>query len=222
LTALHRESALASVLSAMGEDAAASRVTEPGDAARAGDGDGEREILAALDRGDRDRALTALMRELGAPVFRYCRQLVGDRALAEDVHQVVFADAYEHFGTFERRSSLRSWIFTIAHHRCLDVIKARRRWRERFASEASAPEAVHPEPPVDEHLGATTLGRGVADCLQRLQPHVRMAVMLRYQEGFACDEIARMSRERAGTVQARIARAMPLLRQCLEDKGLVP
>jgi RNA polymerase sigma-70 factor, ECF subfamily len=185
-------------------------------------GEGEAEVLAALDGGDHDRALTALMRTLGAPVYRYCRQLIGDRALAEDVQQVVFAQAYEHLATFERRSTVRAWIFTIAHNRCLDVLKAERRWSRRFTPEDEAPEPSHPDPPVDERLGATTTGQAVADCLQRLEPHVRMAVMLRYQEGLAYDDIARISRERAGTVQARVARAMPLLRQCLERKGVAP
>jgi RNA polymerase sigma factor (sigma-70 family) len=177
-------------------------------------------VIGALDRRDLDRALELVMRELGAPVHRYCRQLVGDPAVADDVHQMVFAQAYEHFDGFERRASVRSWIFAIAHHRCLDALKSQRRWRRRFAANDDAPEPTSPEAPADEQLGAGALGRAVSDCLQRLAPHIRMAVVLRYQEGFAYDEIARVARDRPGTIQARVARAMPLLRRCLEDKGL--
>ena len=91
------------------------------------DPDPEAEILAALARGDRRGALALLVRDLGAPVYRYCRQMVEDDAIADDVQQTVFAQVYEHLGTFERRASIRSWVFTIAHHRGLDALKASRR-----------------------------------------------------------------------------------------------
>lgn len=182
----------------------------------------EADVLGALDRGDLDHALDLVMRELGAPVHRYCRQLLGDPALADDVLQMVFARVYERFDRFERRSSVRSWIFAIAHHRCLDAIKARRRWDRRFTSAQDTAEPTSPEPPPDERLGQGALDRAIADCLARLEPHIRMAVVLRYQEGFPYDEIAEIARERPGTVQARVARAMPALRRCLEGKGLTP
>jgi RNA polymerase sigma-70 factor (ECF subfamily) len=187
-----------------------------------GDEGFEVEALAALDRRDRDAALTILMRALGGPVFRYCRQLLGDPAVADDVLQVVFAQAYEHLGGFERRSTLRSWIFTIAHHRCLDVLKARKRWEQRFTPEDAAPEPASGDATADERISARGVGAAVTDCLQRLEPHVRMAVLLRYQEGLAYDDIAKITSERAGTMQARVARAMPLLRRCLEQKGVTP
>ena len=182
----------------------------------------EAAVLGALDDRDHDRALTLVMRELGAPVYRYCRQLVADPAIADDVHQTVFAQAYQHLGDFERRSSVRSWIFAIAHHRCLDAVKTRRRWDRRFTAEADGPEAASAEAPADEQLGAGAVGRAINDCLQHLPPHIRMAVVLRYQEGFPYDEIARIARDRPGTVQARVARAIPALRRCLEGKGVAP
>lgn len=182
----------------------------------------EAHVLGALDRGDRDDALTALMREFGAPVYRYCRQLLGDATIAEDAHQMVFAQAYEHFATFQRRSSVRAWLLTIAHHRCLDVIKARQRFDKRFSLEGEAPERAHPTPSAEAHLAAAALARAVEDCLAQLPPHVRMAVVLRYREGFPYDEIAQICGERAGTVQARVARAMPQLRRCLEAKEAAP
>ncbi len=57
-------------------------------------------------------------------------------------------------------------------------------------------------------------------CLQALDTGVRVAVLLRYEEGLAYEEIARMSRELAATIQARVARALPRLRECLESKGV--
>jgi DNA-directed RNA polymerase specialized sigma24 family protein len=45
-------------------------------------------------------------------------------------------------------------------------------------------------------------------------------VLLRFEEGLAYPEIARMSGEEPATIQARVARALPSLRECVEQKGL--
>jgi DNA-directed RNA polymerase specialized sigma24 family protein len=42
--------------------------------------------------------------------------------------------------------------------------------------------------------------------------------LLRFQEGFTFEEMSRMSEERAGTLQQRVARAMPVLRACIEKR----
>ena len=63
----------------------------------------------------------------------------------------------------------------------------------------------------------------VARCkigLEKLEPHVRIAVVLRYQEGFSYEQMAQICHEKPATLQARVARAMPLLRRCLENKGV--
>ena len=49
-----------------------------------------------------------------------------------------------------------------------------------------------------------------------LAPRVRTAVLLRYQQGLSYPEIARLSNEKAPALQVRVARALPLLRRCLE------
>jgi RNA polymerase sigma-70 factor (ECF subfamily) len=43
-----------------------------------------------------------------------------------------------------------------------------------------------------------------------------MAVVLRYQQGFSFEEMAEVLNEKAGTLQARVMRAMPILRKCIE------
>jgi RNA polymerase sigma-70 factor (ECF subfamily) len=45
-----------------------------------------------------------------------------------------------------------------------------------------------------------------------------MAVLLRYQEGFSFEEMGRICRERPGTLQQRVARALPVLRACIEKR----
>jgi DNA-directed RNA polymerase specialized sigma24 family protein len=46
--------------------------------------------------------------------------------------------------------------------------------------------------------------------------------VLRYVQNFSYEEMAVICGEKAGTLQARVARSMPLLQKCLEAKGVTP
>ncbi len=181
----------------------------------------ETAALAAIDAGDYKVALTRLMQAYGVELYRYCRQMVGNDGLADDVHQTVFVQAYEDLRNFSRRSSLRAWLYGIARHRCLDALKMGQRWGKRFTFTQPA-DVVDETPLADERLKSRALSRVLERCLQKLAPHIRMAVLLRYQEGISYEEMADICRERPATLQARVARALPALRSCVANADEAP
>jgi RNA polymerase sigma-70 factor (ECF subfamily) len=184
--------------------------------------DVERAALAALDRADREAALTLLMRAYGAPLYRYCRRMVEDEELAQDAHQMSFVQAYEGLAGFSRRSSLRTWLFGIARHRCLDAIKIERRRRKRFGRLDEAGDRAAGGGGPAEGLASRALEAALAACIRELAPRIRAALLLRFQQGLSYVQIAVLTGERAPALQARVARALPVLRRCLEERGLVP
>jgi RNA polymerase sigma-70 factor (ECF subfamily) len=146
--------------------------------------------------------------------------MLRDRTLADDVHQSVFIDAFESMNSFQGRSSWRVWLYGIARHRCLDAAKVRRRWFQRFSLVPDAgQDDPDPEERGDDRLHAAQRARVLLDCLRQLPGHVRVAVLLRYEQGLSYEEIGAASRERPTTVQARVARALPVLRDCVTGKG---
>jgi RNA polymerase sigma-70 factor, ECF subfamily len=184
--------------------------------------DPEQEVLASLDRADYDAALAVLMRAYGAAVYRYCRQMVGDEHMAEEVHQMTFVQAHEGLPRFARRSSLRTWLFGIARHRSLDLLKIDRRRRKRFEPIDEVPDLPEPGRGVEDRLAERSRAQALESCLRRLAPRARTAVLLRFQQGLSYPEIARLSNEKAPALQVRVARALPVLRRCLEEKGMAP
>jgi RNA polymerase sigma factor (sigma-70 family) len=184
--------------------------------------DPERAALAALDRGSSDDALALLMREYGTAVYRYCRQMMVDEDLAQEVQQMTFVQAHEGLARFARRSSLRSWLFGIARHRCLDHLKMHRRRYKRFGPIEEASDLPEPGGSAEDRLSERSVARVLESCLRGLAPRVRTAVLLRYQQGLSYPEIARLSNEKAPALQVRVARALPLLRRCLEERGVAP
>jgi RNA polymerase sigma-70 factor (ECF subfamily) len=183
---------------------------------------GEGDILSAMERGDHTAALRLLMQEYGAAVHRYCRQLVDDADLADEAHQTTFVQAYEGLGRFAGRSSLRTWLFGIAHHRCLDLLKISRRRQKRFLLMDELPDRPAPAETVEDRLAGRVRISALGQCLRQLAPRVRAAVLLRFQQGLTYEEMARLEGDRPATLQARVVRALPVLRRCLESKGAAP
>ena len=184
------------------------------------DDDPDRDILLLIPRardGDLAPALRLLMRRHGTAVYRFCREQLHDATLADDVHQQIFIEAHRDLPRFGGRSILRTWLFGIARHRVLDAAKSRRRAAAHIEEDDSA-DAPDPGPPPGEQLDEARVHQALVGCLARLGEHVRAALLLRYQQGFTFDEMSEACDEKPGTLQARVVRALPILRACIESR----
>lgn len=189
-----------------------SQVAHGDDAARDLD---EIDVLDALAGGDFRRALTLLMRRHGVRIYRYALAMTNDSHLADEIRQQVFVDAFRDMKTFRGQAQIRAWLFGIARHRCLDATKAKRRWLRRYKHEPPAVQIAEDCEP-DREIDRSHLAKIVAFCLQKLAPAVHEAVVLRYHQDLSYSEVASLVGDRAGTVQQRVARALPLLRRCVD------
>jgi RNA polymerase sigma factor (sigma-70 family) len=181
--------------------------------------DDESEVLALVAAGDRDGALRRLMDVHGEALYRFCSQMVGDQVPVDDLHQTIFLDAHRDLRRFSGRSSVKAWLYAIARHRCLDALKGRRRWLRRFQLGTVLPEVHSDVASPEEQLVARSGRVGLERCLGELAVQSRMAVLLRFQQELEYPEMAALSGEKAATLQMRVARALPVLRQCLERGG---
>jgi RNA polymerase sigma-70 factor (ECF subfamily) len=175
--------------------------------------------LRAWSQRDRRTVVAELMREHGDVVFGFCLRLVRVRALADDLLQQVFLQAYRDLDQFEGRSSPRAWLIGIASHRCLDALRAQQR-RSTVIDDDQAIFALEDRAPgPDERVDRMRLSAALEGCLQRLSAALRATVLLRFQTGATYEELAVSLAATADTLQMRVARALPILRRCLEQKG---
>lgn len=175
------------------------------------------DVLELIAAGDTRGALRRLMLRHGDTVYRYCSQALGDPELAEDVRQQVFIEAFRDLPKFSGRSSLRTWLFSIARHRVLDAVRRRRR------SEARVQEREHAElatmgDPRPTPAEALELRQTLEASLAALGDDERITVLLRFQLGFSFQEIAELCGASPGAHHARVARALPQLRQRIQAR----
>jgi len=184
--------------------------------------DPDSDVIGLVAHGDMTGALRRLMERHGTAVYRYCREALRDRTLAEDVHQDVFIAAFRDLPKFSQRSTVRTWLYAIARHRVLDAIKSRRRAQSHIERD-DATHVPDRRPAAGERLDDARLHEALIDCLHRQPPHLLAALLLRFQQKFTFEEMAEVCHEKPGTLQAQVARAMPVLRTCIEARtGGVP
>lgn len=173
---------------------------------------------ASSSASDRRAAIVELMRAHGDAVLGFCIRVLRDRALAEEVRQQTFLEAFRDFDRFGDRSSRRAWLFGIASHRCLDVIRKRRPgWIE--SDDDALINSHDPGSGPREQLEHAQLTAALEDCMKSLPPEVRMTVLMRFQTDLSYEQLAVQLATRPEALQMRVTRALSKLRRCLESKG---
>lgn len=86
----------------------------------------ETELLTAAREGDQD-AYASLVAPHRAALHAHCYRMLGSVPDAEDALQEALLRAWRGLPRFEGRSSLRSWLYTIATNACLRAIERRPR-----------------------------------------------------------------------------------------------
>jgi RNA polymerase sigma-70 factor (TIGR02960 family) len=99
--------------------------------------------LIARARGGDGEAFRALTEPHHRELLVHCYRMLGSFQDAEDVLQDTLLAAWQGFGGFEGRASLRTWLYRIATNRCLN---ARRAASRRPTMEWDMPKVEPPEP----------------------------------------------------------------------------
>jgi RNA polymerase sigma-70 factor, ECF subfamily len=173
-----------------------------------------------LARGDLRGAVEALLETEGDAVYGFCFHILRDATAAQDMFQQVFLEVHRDIGTYRGGSTLKTWLLSIARHRCTDLTKSDRRRRQRIEANDEA-MVEFPDPSCEPHdrLDHTRLAEALQDCLMGLSEDARAAVLLRYQLDMSYEEMAEALDIKADTLCTRVSRAMPALKKCLERKG---
>jgi RNA polymerase sigma factor (sigma-70 family) len=77
-------------------------------------------LVAAAQQGDRD-ALTQVIERHRAWIYNIAVRMLGIPAAAEDATQEIFMKVLRQIGTFEGRSSFRTWLYRVAFHHLLNT-----------------------------------------------------------------------------------------------------
>jgi RNA polymerase sigma-70 factor, ECF subfamily len=160
-----------------------------------------------------------LLRRYQLPLFTYVSELTGDRQASLDIVQETFVNAVRHIGTLRDPEKFGSWLFGIAHQKC--VQRWRRQARETAALEemATIPEAAISDDPADLLIRKEREVEFLA-LLNRLPPPQRSTLLLYFLEQFSIEEIATITGTPEGTVKSRLHYAKSAFRKLFEEEQI--
>src|SRR6478609_4688374 len=81
-------------------------------------------LIAQIAKGDK-LALKLLYGRHHVKVYRFALRLMNDEAAAEDVVSDVFLAVWRRAGRFEGRAQVSTWLFGIARHKVLSLLRKR-------------------------------------------------------------------------------------------------
>ena len=190
----------------------------------------ERELLDAARRGDED-AFGRLVEPHRGLLDAHCYRMLGSLDDAEDAVQDALLRAWRALARFEGRSSLRTWLYTIATNVCLKAIERRPKLvlpvdygPATDPHEGTAPplvESVWIEPYPDQRLGLAEALAGpearyeqresvelaFIAALQLLPARQRAVLILRDVLGFSARETAAVLETTPVSIDSALQRA---------------
>jgi RNA polymerase sigma-70 factor (ECF subfamily) len=157
----------------------------------------------ALDADAYGQLLTPLLPRASG----YARSLLGGRADAEDAVQQAALRGLERLHAYEPSRSFSGWWFTLLHHSCIDLLRARRRTTTLEAAESATARTADG----DGALAWDELARGLA----ALDPDHERILRLRYFGGLAYADLGEALGIPPGTVMSRLHAARQRLAEIL-------
>jgi RNA polymerase sigma-70 factor, ECF subfamily len=169
-------------------------------------------LVERIAAGDK-LAMQALFARHRTPVYRWLLRFVSNETLAEDLLSEVFLDVWLQAGRFEGRSSVSTWLMSIARFKALSA------WRRRVDSELNEKiEATVPDSADDPEAALQKKSRGelLRQALTRLSPEHREIIDLVYYHEKSVDECAAILGISAATVKTRMFYARKKLGELVE------
>jgi len=174
------------------------------------------ELIARVLANDDRHAFGELVRQHQAALRGFLRRLTGgQQALADDLAQEAFLEAYRSLARFNGESTFGTWLHGIAYNR---FRSARRRQREtvEWTDEAEMANAMAGgEMSVPAASATVDLQQDLAGALARLSTDEQAAIHLCYVEGLTHEEAARVLGCPLGTLKTHVLRAKDKLRAIL-------
>ena len=172
-------------------------------------------------RGGDERAFARLIAPFRRELRAHCYRMAGSLHDADDLLQESLLRAWRGLTGFEGRASLRTWLYKVTTHACLDQLDRRGpRLLPQDMGPAAEPGAIGPaiedaafiEPaPVDLYERREQIALAFLVALQLLTPKQRAALILRDVVGMEASECAELLGLSVAAVNSALQRAREVL-----------
>lgn len=179
-------------------------------------------LMMRYGRGEA-AAFEFLYRRHESRVFRYLQRNVKNEAAANDLMQEVWFAVVRGAADYRPSAKFTTWLFTIAHNRTVDMIRANHRLQSLDAGGDADPEGrsslerlaieAKLEPPAQ--VQSQDEAAALLSAVEQLPAEQRSAFLLQAEGDLSVEEIADATGSNFETVKSRLRYARAKLRQLL-------
>ncbi|MCM3121879.1 RNA polymerase sigma factor [Mesobacillus sp. AQ2] len=144
-------------------------------------------------------------------LYRFIYYMLGDRQSCEDLVHDTFLRAYTSFEKFEKRASVKTWLFSIAKHLVFDEI--RRRKRRRSITLFSEGKDIASPLNIEKYIENRDTVERSLKAIQQLKPDHRLVITLKKIEDCSTKEIVEILGWSESKIRKTLSRGLAELRK---------
>jgi RNA polymerase sigma-70 factor (ECF subfamily) len=180
-------------------------------------------VQRAIDQGDQ-KAYAELMKNYRDSLYFMLLKMTNNPHDAEDLTIEAFGKAFKKLHQYTPDYAFSTWLFKIASNNCIDFIRKKKKYTfsidqgidDELGTElANRIPATELDP--EEELVKKQKIKLMREVVEKLKPHYRTLIELRYFSEFSYEEIAEELNLPLGTVKAQLFRARDFLYQILKN-----
>lgn len=168
----------------------------------------EQYLLEQISRDD-ELSFRKVFEAYRKPLYAYIIYLIKSEALADEIIQDVFLRVWLHRSTLPEVRNFRSWIFTIAKNRIIDVIKIRA--KETLLREMAPDPGQSCE--VEDRVKEKEYDSLLHEAISQLSPKQQLIYQLSRENGLKLNEIAIKLNISSNTVKSHLMHALRTIRK---------
>lgn len=175
------------------------------------------QLPVAAARAGSPEAWNTLFQRYQLPLYAYVFELIRDEQGSLDIVQEVFIAATKHLAGLRRDDRFGSWLFGIAHQKCIQFW--RRAGREEPLGESAGETLAGEVGDPSELLIRQEQETQFMNLLEELPAPHRAVLVLHFLEDFSLEDISAITAVPLGTVKSRLHYAKRTLRARLEAQS---
>jgi RNA polymerase sigma-70 factor (ECF subfamily) len=180
-------------------------------------------VQRAIDDGDQ-QAYADLMKNYRDSLYFMLLKMTNNPHDAEDLTIEAFGKAFKKLHQYTPDYAFSTWLFKIASNNCIDFIRKKKKYTfsiDQNIDDEQGTELANKIPAQtldpEEELVKKQKIKLMREVVEKLKPHYRTLIELRYFKEFSYDEIAEELNLPLGTVKAQLFRAREFLYQILKN-----
>lgn len=172
----------------------------------------DKDLLLRISNGDQ-AAMRVLYDRHNEGLTRFASKWLADPFEASDIMHETMLEVWRSASKFGNKSSVKSWMFSIARNKSID----RNRKASRSVLQDADPEIPDESPTPHAIAEAFQDAQQVRACVETLSPAHQAVIHLAFFEDLSYREIAEIEDCPVGTIKTRMMHAKKLLLRCLSN-----